>query len=152
MANLSLEIGILVQISVLRWSISVNPTWSYTRLLLCVCACVKCTLKLCMVMHNYTLSSWAWNKRFDLKILHCKKIFVRYPKRQKYFTINSFHTKISNSECFPNYSMYVCMYVLCIHMYMHTYLCMPIKNLCNWIWEKLAFMHTYYLEILILII
>ena len=48
--------------------------------------------------------------------------------------MNNFHAKISNSEfsettvIFPNYSMYV-LYVLYIHMYV----CMPIRNLCDWI-------------------
>ena len=105
MANLPLEIGNLVQIGVLIWSISVNPTQSYTRLSLYVCACAKCTLKLCMVMYNYALSSWARNKRFDLKYFIVKKILLDTPKRRKYFTTNNFHMKISDGESFPNYGI-----------------------------------------------
>ena len=56
-AKLSLKIGIIVQTGVLILSASINPTQSCTGLLLCVCACVKCMLKLYVVMHNYASSS-----------------------------------------------------------------------------------------------
>ena len=56
-ANLSLEIDILVQIGVLIIMKRLHKSaQSYTRMLLCVCACVKCMLKLCMVIYEHALS------------------------------------------------------------------------------------------------
>ena len=86
-ANLSLEINILVQIvtgclSKLIWSASVNPSRSYTRLSLCVYACTKYMLKLCMVMYGYALSSWAWSKSLTLKYF-IVKIFSSDTPRDK---------------------------------------------------------------------
>ena len=56
-ASLSLEIGILVQIGVLIIMKLLYKYHSklYSIVVLCL-YCVKCMLKLCMVMYNYTLS------------------------------------------------------------------------------------------------
>ena len=44
-------------------------------------------------------------QKFDLKNNPLLKIFHRIPQhKQKYFTTNNFHMKISNSELFANYS------------------------------------------------
>ena len=105
MASLSLEIGILVQTGVLKfrwiWSGSINSAQSYTRLSLCVYACKKCKLKLCMVTYNYALNSWAVGQNdwpYNTLLLNFSS--GSYPKKRKYFTTNNFHTKNSNSE-FP---------------------------------------------------
>ena len=95
----------------------INPTRSYTRLSLCVCACAKCMLKLCMVMYNYALSLWAMEQKFDLKNNLLLKTFIGYPKRRKYFTTNKFHTKISKGKFFPNYS------ILFSFLYMYAITC-----------------------------
>ena len=59
-------------------SASINPTQSYTQLSLCVCACAKCTLKLCMAMCNYAL---AMEQKFDFKN-NLLLTFVWYPKNE----------------------------------------------------------------------
>ena len=56
-ANLSLEIGSLVQIDVLMCSASINRAQSYTQLFASVHTCVKCVLKLSIVKYNYASSS-----------------------------------------------------------------------------------------------
>ena len=81
---------------------SVNPTQSYTRLSLCVCACVKSTLKLWMVMYNYALSSWAWSltlkyfivKKFSSDSPRDKNILPRTIFTQKYPTVNFSQTMV----------------------------------------------------------
>ena len=79
MGNLSLGIGILAQIGVLIWSTSINHAQSYTQLSLYVGACVKCILKLCMVMYNYALVC-KQQKKFDHKIICCKKLSLDTPR------------------------------------------------------------------------
>ena len=37
-------------------------------------------------------------------------LFIGDSKGRKYFTVNKFHMKISNSEFFPNYGSYIAVY------------------------------------------
>ena len=81
---------------------SVNPTWSYTQLSLCVCACAKCILKQWMAMYNYALSSWAWSltlkyfivKKFSSDSPRDKNILPRKIFTQKYPTVNFSQTMV----------------------------------------------------------
>ena len=75
---------------------SVNPTRNYTRLSLCVCACAKCTLKLCMVMYNYALNLCVWSltltyfivKFFSSDTPRDENILPRTTFTRKYPTVN----------------------------------------------------------------
>ena len=111
MANLSLGISLLVQIDVLIWSASVNPAQSYTWLsfIICVCACVKCMLKLCMVMLLWIKFMSNESKSNLLTLNLTLKIFAvnfrRISQEMKIFC----HKKILHNNIqhwiFPNYSI-----------------------------------------------
>ena len=81
---------------------SVNPTQSYTRLSLCVCACAKCTLKLCVVMYNYALNLCVWSltltyfivKNFSSDTPRDENILPRTTFTRKYPTVNFSQTMV----------------------------------------------------------
>ena len=79
---------------------------------LCVSALVWKHIK---AMHGYVWLCIKFvsngTKSLTLKYFVVKKVFVRYPKRQKYFTTNNFHTKISNGEFSQTTVVIQCSYI-----------------------------------------
>ena len=62
----------------------INAARSYPLLLLCVCACAKCMLKLCMVMYNYVCIKFMSNGTKSLTL--------------KYFVVKNFLPDIPSDE------------------------------------------------------